>query len=103
MCGEHHNGVVRNLSDRFDERHAAATKSVHHMTIMHDLMEDKDLLVVVADIEQLIDHIDSHIDAGTEAARICEKDLHEAAMIRPRRHPRRWYLSPFDGSAQPRP
>jgi hypothetical protein len=45
------------------------------MAVVHNLVEDENLRVA-ADIEQLIDNIDRHINASTEAAGVGEEDLH---------------------------
>ena len=50
------------------------------MSIMHDFMEDIDDLIG-AEIEQLVDHIDGHIDTCAETTGIGEKDLHEHRII----------------------
>ena len=50
------------------------------MSIMHDFMEDIDDLIG-AQIEQLVDHIDGHIDTSAETTGIGEKDLHEHRII----------------------
>ena len=72
---EDHDGAVGHLGEFLDELHAAAAEPVHHMTVVHDLVIDVDGLVG-ADVQELVHHVDRHVDAGAEAAGIRKDDLH---------------------------
>jgi hypothetical protein len=45
------------------------------MAVVHDFVEHEDSFFA-ANIKQLIDNIDRHVNASTEAAGVGEKDLH---------------------------
>jgi hypothetical protein len=50
-------------------------ESLDDVAVVDDLVVDEDLLVA-ADVDQLVDDVDRHVDAGAEAAGVGEQDLH---------------------------
>src|SRR5690606_8541283 len=76
--------------DVVNKLHPALPEAVNNVLVVHDLVVDVDRLVR-ADAEQLVHHVDCHVDTGAEAAGVGEDDLHavggpesKAKIIAPR-------------------
>ncbi len=67
--------VRRHLVDIVHEVDALIPEAIHDVLVVHDLVKDVDRLVRT-DIQELIDDVDGHVDAGAEAARIGEDQFH---------------------------
>jgi hemerythrin-like domain-containing protein len=50
------------LVDVVHEGHAAVLEALHDVLVVHDFVVHVDLFVLAAHLEQLIDHVDRHVD-----------------------------------------
>jgi hypothetical protein len=53
--------------NRLDKDHTPVDESLHHVFVVDNFVVDVDRLTV-NEVKQLLDHIDRHVDPGTEAA-----------------------------------
>lgn len=75
MSAEDDNLALGDLVDVLHKADASLAESVDHMLVVDDLVIDIDVLTG-AEIEKLLDHIDGHVDPGTETSWIGENDPH---------------------------
>ncbi|GJM18004.1 MAG: hypothetical protein DHS20C14_02170 [Phycisphaeraceae bacterium] len=78
MGAEDDDLALGDVVDILDEDDAAALEPVHHVAVVHDLMEDMDGLAR-QEVEDLVHDIDRHADAGAEAPRVGQDDPHGAS------------------------
>ena len=69
-----HDAALGHLVDVSTKVTPRAAEVVDDVPVMHDLMEDVDRRPL--ELQHLVDHVDGHVDAGTEAAGIGEDDFH---------------------------
>ena len=80
ICGETPCALIkqrrpcRHFVERFDEDGPALAKSVDDVLVVNDLVIDVERRA--EKIERPLKTLDRHIDAGTEASRIGQQDLH---------------------------
>jgi hypothetical protein len=75
---EHHDRPFRHVVDAVDKDHALVAEPLHHMLVVHDLVIDINGLAG-ADLQELIDHVDRHVDAGTESAGVGKQQFHQGS------------------------
>ena len=69
-----HQPPFRHFCNAVDKCYAARSKSIYHMTVMHDLVEDENRRTL--NLQDLVDHVDRHVHAGTKTTRICKQNFH---------------------------
>ena len=72
--GEDDRAAAGHLVELVDEHRAQAAQSLDHVAVVHDLVAHVDRRP--EQLERTLDDVDRAVDAGAEAARIGEQDLH---------------------------
>ena len=80
MGTEDDDGSLWDIIDRFDEDHATVLEPLDDVLVVHDRVINVDR-IAFHDVEKLIDDVDGHVYAGTEAAGIGKNDLHGSGRI----------------------
>ena len=88
-------GAGRDLGDVFDEDDALGAEPLDDGAVVDDLVVDVDRGAELA--QGGLQGVDGHVDAGTEAARVGEDDLHRS------RPPSGCRVGPGSGHRKPRP
>src|SRR6266545_7704402 len=90
MRAEHDDAARRNLRQLVDEDRAQAFEPVDDELVVHDLVAHVDRRAEL--LQRLLDDGDRAVDAGAEATRIGENDVHGAVQLalsdRSRRRPK---------------
>ncbi len=76
--GEDDDAVVRHLIQLLDEDGARLLELVHHVAVVHHFMTDIDGGTEL--LQRTLDDADGAVDTGTEAAGICEQDIHQSTF-----------------------
>ena len=78
--GEDHRGAVRHLVELLDEHGAEAAQPLDDVAVVHHFVTHVDRRA--EQLDRALDDVDGAIDAGAEAARIGEQDLHATPSSR---------------------
>ena len=76
---EDHGRAVRHGVELVHEHGAEAAQAVHDEPVVHDLVAHVDRRA--EQLDRALDDVDRAVDAGAEAPRIREQDLHQAAAF----------------------
>jgi hypothetical protein len=66
--------ALGDLGDVVDERDPAGAEVVYDVEVVNDLVVDVNGCAL--DVQDLIDDVDGHVDAGAESAGVSEEDFH---------------------------